>query len=142
MLHELAILPTASLPEARSGEAVPETGLRLGRGWFAREAAAGETFRWASNDAELLDIPDWAQTLDIDIERGPSTDGPVELQLQTDAGETLGSVTIDGRRSVSMTLPVASIRAEGLKLHVVGGGGNVPNDTRTLNFRVFGIRPS
>jgi hypothetical protein len=115
-------------------------GIVLGRGWYEPSQYFGHLFRWVSNDAELILKPpsDEARVLALELEPGPGVgNGPLQLQILNEAGETLGENLISGRTFVriSCAFPAAVTRV--LRLRVMNGGRFVSNDPRVMNFRVF-----
>lgn len=128
-----------------SPRAVPDvvttvSGLRLGVGWHEVETSDGESFRWVDNDADIfVTDPGRAHSgLSLDIEPGPGVASrPFTLNVPDSNGQTVGLFEVRGRQRVDVALPSGHVPVRGFRLHVDGGGQGVPDDPRTLNFRVF-----
>ncbi len=139
----LAVLPFGLACAGVSGDIVqPNSGIVLGRGWYARESYQGSSFRWVSNDAEFLirRPPRTIEKLALVVEAGPGL-GVVEfpLQVRDASGHVLATADVNGKARVRFDLPVKPGRDAVFALHVEGGGKKIPSDPRTLNFRVFAI---
>ncbi len=118
----------------------PADRLHLGGNWHQLESQAGQSFRWVTNDAELLvdAAPDTAAAVRLDLEGGPSFGGkPADLRILGEDGSVLAEAKVLGRRTIDVELPPAPQRRRVLRLHVEGGGLPIPNDPRILNFRIF-----
>jgi hypothetical protein len=112
----------------REGTLPLETEPRFRDGWFEQEVENGQSFRWASNRAEILLPPKSTGALVLDIEPGPGVRlGPFDLEV-----EGGGKVRIK-RRSI-VTIPVTSDR---MVLHVREEGHAIAADLRALNFRMY-----
>lgn len=117
--------------------------VEIGAGWYAPETRGKQTYRWVNNNAELIVSmpPKGSPVLNLEIEPGPGLEQkPFTLQFLNSAGSTLTQTTVNGHGTINVPLPLAPGQKETLKLHVDGGGKPVPQDNRTLNFRVFKIR--
>jgi hypothetical protein len=119
----------------------PESGLRLGRGWFPRELAGQEPFRWVDTNAELVIQPsgDPERVLAMDVEPGPGMNlEPFVLQLQDPGGTCVSSTRVTRRGVVTLAVPPSSADPLRLQLHAVGSGTTNPAYPRPLKFRVWG----
>ena len=122
---------------------LPTDGITLGGGWYPVEAQQDALFRWVNNNAELRLTPPtngrWA--LSLTVEPGPGVGSqPFELRLLDTEKKLLGTVTVRGKETIRVTLPVITEKASALYfLQVKEGGKATPNDLRILNFRVFKI---
>jgi hypothetical protein len=114
----------------------------LGSGWYAPETFAGDSFRWASNDAEvrIAPSPDTSNTLRMELEPGPGLGSqPFDLQVSDTDAHVLMTVPVTGRQVISIPITAGRAATTTLRLHVAGGGQPTPDDPRTLNFRVFAL---
>jgi hypothetical protein len=133
--------PDFELAPGESSPPTPEGDVALGQHWYPFEAYLGETFRWASNDAELtVTAPVGApRPLLLEIEPGPGVGGgAVDLQVLDEQGALATVVPLaPGRQLARVTLPLAPGATGTYRLHVDGGDRPTLGDPRTLNFRVF-----
>jgi hypothetical protein len=110
-------------------------GLRMGRGWHAREQIGASVFRWASSPAEILIDEPGQRLLRLDLEPGPGVRGShLHLEARDDDGAVLASGTFRHRRTVLLPLR-AQTRA--VMLRAIGGGAKIDGDERALDFRAF-----
>ena len=111
-------------------------GIKLGAGWYPYEQFNGENFRWVRNDAEVLVCPDQThRTLTLAVEPGPSL-GSKSMTLEVfGKGSSPQRFTVPDRRPVAIKIDGAT--AQTLRLHALSRNLMVPNEKRTLNFRVF-----
>jgi len=117
----------------------PANNSALGAGWFPLETYRAESFRWVTNDAEVLvaALRNLKHYLKILLEPGPGLDlKPFEL-LVKEKNKTLARTTVKGRQTISIELHATVPMVRKLVLNVEGGGKPAPNDGRLLNFRVF-----
>jgi hypothetical protein len=119
-----------------------DSGITFGPGWFPVEwASAAESFRWATNGAELQLAPPFpgVRHLELDIEPGPGVgNNPLEVLLMNAIGEQFARATVY-RRGV-LRVPVETIVGEApfvISFRVLNGGRSIPLDTRILEFRVY-----
>jgi ABC-type polysaccharide/polyol phosphate transport system ATPase subunit len=136
-------------PALAAAPAAPETGLSLatgearisiGSGWLDLEAYAGEVFRWASGDAEIVVSTAGApeDELLLDLEPGPSAELPLHLAVLSDSGALLAQVDLHGREWVRVRLPRSELAdPERLVLRPRGQTRPVPGDGRRLVLRAF-----
>ena len=115
-----------------------DSGIVLGRGWYAPEGYLfAEIFRWAGESAELLleGPPGPGRALVLDIEPGPSTGGgPLQLEIEV-AGQPAVRQILNRRKRVRLRF--ASPYPERLYLRTKDGGVRAHGDPRPLNFRLF-----
>jgi len=116
--------------------------IALGTGWYQYETFAGESFRWASREAELSisTTPQVAHTLELEVAPGPSMDAAgLVLALVNDQGTVLSREPVAERRTVTFSLPPGAASQQTLKLRAEGtsSGQAAPGDPRELDFRVF-----
>lgn len=120
----------------------PDAGIRIGSGWQVLETFHNETFRWVTNDAQILIAAPRAgtQRLKIALASGPGLQGKsFLLQARDPSGRQVAAVQVRGRQTVELFLPVQAGEND-FRLHVDGGGHATPGkDPRILNFRVFRI---
>lgn len=130
--------PRAILPEAAN--------LEIGENWYAAERHEGTLYRWVNNDAELVvRMPQTgkAPVLVLELESGPGLDRkPFVIQARNNAGGMITQADAKEAGVVNLALPFAPGQTEAIKLHVDGGGRQIPNENRILNFRVFKARLS
>ena len=117
-------------------------GIWRGDNWYQLEKQNGKSFRWVKNDAEILVAPETGGTdLLIDLEPGPSLGGQaMRLEARDSTGQVLLKKDVTHRETVRLRLASQLQNAAGLStisLHSLNGGGAIPGETRTLNFRVF-----
>jgi hypothetical protein len=115
--------------------------LALGSGWYDREVWNNVRFRWSSGDAQVLVTPGEppATSLSVDIEPGPSVKHlPLTVQVLDRAGKAIQTAELYGRATITIQLPAASGGPIMVVFHATESEGKpVPNDPRTLKFRVF-----
>ncbi|MBZ0093221.1 MAG: hypothetical protein K8F27_13500, partial [Sulfuricellaceae bacterium] len=116
---------------------------QLGDGWYNFESFAGESFRWAKNNAEIVLYrqSDELQQLELDVEPGPSLgEKPLSLQILDESGQKIASAIVTGRQTLHLSIPSSKVTPQVLHIHAVNSDNlPVPNDPRILNFRVFKI---
>ncbi len=129
---------TRALSEENS---LPTDGLLLGPTWYPLEVVNGETFRWVSNDAEIVVTrPSGRQQgLRLEVASGPGLNGgPFELQVLDADGQVVAKAEAPDRGVVDLPLPITAGEGHIFRLHVEDGGREgTANDPRILNFRVF-----
>ncbi len=118
------------------------SGLTLGTGWYKDETSQGRSFRWVSNDSEIVihrpqtDL----KKLALAIQGGPGLDNAQNFVLHvSNGGHEIAMVHVPGTETLRLDIPVQAGHDSTIKLHVDGGGKKIPKDVRTLNFRVFTI---
>jgi len=119
---------------------LPQDGLFLGKGWYALDTFGKFKFHWANNDAEIVVTAPTGKRnqFRMTVEAGPSlADQPFELQILDRAGRVVVRTNVNGRQTISLSLPIVAGRPEIYRLHVDGGGRPIPKDPRILNFRIF-----
>ena len=120
--------------------ASPGAGIFFGRGWFpAERSASREPFRLAREGSELLlNSPDAATALVVDLEPGPGAAGaPLDLEALTDSGEPLARILID-RRS-EWRIPLSHPVPDRLWLQARCRGSCIGTDPRVLSLRAFRV---
>ena len=119
--------------------ASPESGIRLGKGWFTPEHLGPmEPFRWAQEKAEVIltKPPEPGAALMVELEPGPASLGkPVKLEVTTDDGQILARLTLDDRSRLHLRLP--SPHPTLLWFRAVGEFFPVNFNTNTLCFRAL-----
>ncbi len=133
------IVPSrAVLPEAAN--------LEIGENWYATEKSEGQLYRWINNDAELLvRMPQKGKVpvLVLELESGPGLDQkPFVIQARNAAGAVIAQANAKESGFVNLALPFVPGQAEAIRLHVDGGGRQISNERRILNFRIFKARLS
>ena len=130
--------PRAVLPEAAN--------LEVGENWYAPENRDGQLYRWVNNDAELLvRMPQKGKppVLVLELESGPGLDQkPFVIQARNAAGAVIAQANAKESGFVNLPLPFVPGQTEAIQLHVDGGGRQIPNERRILNFRIFKARLS
>jgi hypothetical protein len=117
--------------------------LRLGWNWHPLERFAGETFRWMTDDAEIVvdHLPRGVLLLALDVAPGPGLRGqPCRLHVADGNGRVVASATVPGRQVIRVALPVTGQPTEIFRLQVEGQGLPTATDPRILNCRVFSVR--
>jgi hypothetical protein len=122
--------------------------LALGTGWFPIEIERGEPFRWMSDGAEIVLEGTTKRRIEITGALGPSVPSQrAQIKIWLN-GQAVDSQSIDGRfvRSkiildCGSALFQRNLRAGQnlFKMTIDGGGANLPEEARVLNFRVFHI---
>lgn len=117
--------------------------LQLGNGWYNFERFAGESFRWAANDAEIVLFRQSGelQQIELDVEPGPGLGKkPLSLKILDERGQEIASAMVTGRQTLNLQVPSSKVTPQVLRIHAVNSD-NLPvsNDPRILNFRVFKI---
>jgi hypothetical protein len=124
---------------SRWWDAMAKARIDFGTGWYPLETYAGQTFRWANNDAQIIvhaNTTDHSK-LQLDVEPGPGESGHAAvLHLVDSAGHEMGTAEVVQRQTVTFPLK-ASVRTQTYVLHIEGGGTQIPSDPRILDFRVF-----
>lgn len=110
-----------------------------GKGWHDWEQAGGETFRWVSNDAELvIRSTSENRSLALLVEPGPGVGSrPFVLLIRRPDGTVISRAKISGVTYVEIPVPVSRGSIVKLFLTPEGGGVATKGDPRILNFRVF-----
>ena len=110
-----------------------------GEGWWYREQAEGETYRWAARDAELVVRPGAeCGNLVMLAEPGPGVGGDsCVLRVRLPDGTVLGRAEIRGPSVVNIPLPKFAEPVARLFVGPEGGAKAVAGDARILGFRVF-----
>ncbi|MBI2756923.1 MAG: hypothetical protein HYX52_09470 [Chloroflexi bacterium] len=132
----------AAIEAGGPGGALPADGLFVGYGWYPMETAGADTFRWASNDVEIVvTAPTGSRgRLLVDGEPGPGVGlKPVTVTVLDRLGQTVASLPYQGRQPLEIVLPIQAGPTVAYRLRLEGGGQTTPGDTRVLNFRVFRI---
>ena len=131
------LTPEGHRAQENDDVAAADSGIYFGRGWFGLERnTAGEAFRWAENEAEVVvsPCPDSRQ-LELEIEPGPGVGGMTfGIQVIDDTGSVAGRNVIHTASQLIVEVPPEACR---VRLRTVGGGRPAANDPRILNFRVF-----
>jgi hypothetical protein len=115
--------------------------VRLGKGWYDVETYQGQTFRWVSNDAEIVFMTSASRTLNLDLEpgsQGPHGE-PLVIRVLDGAGDEVDEFAVTGRATVSMRFPARDGHFL-YKLHVDRTVAATTADPRNLSLRVFGIK--
>lgn len=115
--------------------------VRLGANWYPYEKYQGESFRWVSNDAEIVvSGPVGLNTLSVLVESGPSAgiDG-VDLRIINAENADLGQCHVDGRKSCTFTLNIEHEGPNSFRFKTNSNFKRLDGDPRVLNFRVFDI---
>jgi hypothetical protein len=116
--------------------------IRLGANWYPLEQFANETFRWVSDDAQIIVDSNQTQTrrLKVVAAAGPSVKSPSDfmLSLLDQNGRTLQAGKIKARGIVYLSLPLKA-GTNVFMLHADSTGKRAPNDPRILDFRVFEV---
>jgi hypothetical protein len=116
----------------------PNSGFRLGTGWYPLESFGGETFRWVNNDAMIEVTGTPAGALDLEVEPGPGVElKPFTLVVFDGAGAQLETISVKSRQRVTIALSPGTRTPLAIRLHVEGGGKTTSQDARVMNFRVF-----
>ncbi|MBS1854281.1 MAG: hypothetical protein JST11_02865 [Acidobacteria bacterium] len=119
----------------------PDSGLRLGRGWYGVEDSDGFAKRSPGPLAEIVfQRPHAGCHLLIEADSGPSArDGRAEWQVLDSAGAVAASAVVEGRCRLRLTLPRGELEGT-LRLRHAAPGLGLKEDVRLLEVRVFSIR--
>jgi hypothetical protein len=135
-----ALQAAARLLRARGGDifAASEE-FRFGRGWHRLEESAGERFRWASQNAQLLlRITRKNYQLSLLVEPGPGlANRPFTLIVRDRAQTEIARRRISGLTWVQFPVPLPEGAVAKLIFAVEGEGVPTDTDPRVLNFRVL-----
>jgi hypothetical protein len=109
-----------------------------GEGWSYREQAAGETYRWAAQDAELVVRPGAAcGNLALLAEPGPGVGGgSCVLRVRLPDGTELGRAELRGAGAVSIPLPEFAEPVARLFVGPVGGRGRTDSGLPRVRLRL------
>jgi hypothetical protein len=124
---------------------VPGTGreVLLRDGWHAPESFAGETFRWARNDARLI-VPAFEPgivRLTFELEIGPGVrDRPAHVAVYNLADQVVEEKLVEGHATLSIVLRSSSPTVHALRVHVASSGKVTGIDRRMLDFRLLWVR--
>ena len=117
----------------------PESGIRLGTGWYGLEKGDGFAKRYLGSEAEVALPQRDGAGLFLDVETGPSArDGQAELVVFDADGVEVVAATIVGRAKLRLTLP-DGFSSGRVRLGTRPDGIPLLQDPRLLNLRVFGI---
>jgi hypothetical protein len=119
----------------------PDSGIRLGRGWYtAEQYATSPILRYVEPTAEIaFERPSSHAHILFDVEIGPSRRlGRLEWDVLDPTGIVVASTMVVGRDKLQLTVP-ADLHSGRLSLRVRNGGVAMVQDSRMLNLRVFGI---
>lgn len=123
-----------------------DVGIYVGDGWYDLEHFDGETFRWV-NEYAIIELvngsgADRMVEIELEVEPGPSLGSrEMDLIVATSGGQPLPSIRVGGRQKVRFKVEVPAYPGvERVQIGTRGRGVAVPNDPRTLNFRVFSVR--
>jgi hypothetical protein len=110
-----------------------------GEGWSYRERDAGETYRWAAQDAELVVRPGPQRGhLAMLAEPGPGVGGAnCVLRVRLPDGTVLGRAELRGASLAIVPLPKFAEPVARLFVGPESGAKAVAADPRILGFRVF-----
>jgi len=109
-----------------------------GKGFYPLEHLGGSTFRWVSNDAEILLHATRDDHLAFDVEPGPGVGSkPFALSVRDSTGNERAKINVASRKTVNLAL--SEFQGDRIVLHTDDGGQTVKTDPRVLNFRVFAV---
>jgi SAM-dependent methyltransferase len=114
--------------------------ISTGAGWYEIESQNQETFRWVSNNAEIIIASPTGRytTLGMEVEPGPSLGADqFNLEILDEQGNSVTQALIAGRQYVEVSLPIRAGNRMIFRLHVDSSNRHVSQDARLLNFRVF-----
>ena len=110
--------------------------------WHPLEHWAGDTFRWVGGNGafNVLALEDGMQRIQIELEPGPGVAAlPMDLQAVDRDGCELVRLTVQGRETLELAVPVHAGPVNRFRLVARNGGRQVATDPRLLDFRVFRI---
>ena len=126
---------------ARRGSDIFESGMdfQLGPGWYYREEAGPERFRWVSKDAQLLlRMPPRPSRLAMLVEPGPAHHSFVlVVRSRDESGDLLAKIPICGLTYFEFPAPAAPGTIAPLYLTADPPAPRGNGDPRVLSFRVF-----
>jgi hypothetical protein len=113
--------------------------IRFGHGWHGLEESAGERFRWAAQNAQLLlRITRMNYQLSLLVEPGPGLGNqPFTLIVRDGAQAEIARRRISGLTWVQFPVPLPDGAVAKLIFAVEGEGAPTDADPRVLNFRVL-----
>jgi hypothetical protein len=118
----------------------PDSGMRLGAGWFGLDRSDGRPYRYVEPVAEIvLERPASAgHQLILDVEAGPcAKENWVELVLSDSDGSEIATAIVDGRCEFRVAVPEP--RSGVIRFSTRHGGIPMMQDPRLLDLRVFGV---
>lgn len=117
--------------------------LALGANWYPYETYAGQSFRWVDNNAQvkLTEAQRRPWIMEAEVEPGRGLGGaPLQIDVRDASDKSIAqSSPTRGRAYVEFHLP-AQPAGTMLTLSVQSRNAKAPNERRTLNFRVFGLK--
>jgi hypothetical protein len=114
--------------------------LALGGNWHDLEVADGQSFRWVTDDAEIIiGIPPVGRVcLVLQVAPGPGHGvRPCPVTLRDSNDRELARASIDRPQEIKVVLPAETKAGSVIRLHVESPGQPTPTDSRILNFRVL-----
>ena len=112
-------------------------GIQYGQGWRNPEAANGQRFRWAGDEAEVILSPTGRRQLALDLEPVAGLTGPsAKLSVIGDDGTTTELPMLASRGTVIIEVPGSPDTKRGIRLRVERQDGTAA-PTDTPRFRVF-----
>jgi hypothetical protein len=135
-----AFRTAAHLLDARGADIFPAgEEFRFGHGWHPPETAAGERFRWASRNAQLLVRIERANyELGLLIEPGPGLEfRPFTLIVRDGLNSEIARASVNGLTWIQIPLRMPEGAVAKLFFTVDGDGVATVDDPRVLNFRVL-----
>jgi len=117
---------------------LPDSGIRLGTGWYGIETDTPVAKRYLGEEAEVVFSRPGSMAMTFDVETGPSArEGRVELAVFDGAAE-VASTIVEGRCVLQLNIP--SVMESGkLRLRVRPSGVALLEDPRILDLRAFRI---
>jgi hypothetical protein len=123
--------------------AAPDAGLIPGEGWCAVERYDDtDVFRWIEHEAVLhiSPPPDGGSVLAFEVEPGPGRVAEkIEIEFVDRAGEIVAQAAVNSRCHVLVEFAPAVLAEGRIRIRIHGGGGQIAQDLRMLNLRVFRI---
>lgn len=144
-LRAQTLFPASMISSATSPIAsiVDSETIGLGRNWYLAESDGHQTFQWVNNNAEFIISAQAETRINLNLELGPGPGlnyQPFTLDVLDMANRVVATANVQTQATIVLALPLNPGQATVFRLHVAGGGLEIPSDVRIMNFRVFHMR--
>jgi len=134
-----ALRPNSGVEANQTDVTSPDDGVFLASGWYPTEHLGGDTFHWATNDAELVACPDASHhAVAMEVEPGPGLGDKKMTMYVTSSSHVQQVVSVPDRRVVRLVVPGSDPQT--LRIHVPSPNKKTAHDPRALNFRIFSAK--